>query len=118
RYLDQSYQEFRGRDYVIGWMYIIPGVIIADILLQKIMKKLDYPVPPLLKKSKEFIEEEMPNFGLSLLIPLNPAILISISTILNMFVTEDTLLHEIVSFIGSAEISLIIAIIASVIVFA
>src|SRR5699024_4510734 len=52
-----------------------------------------------------------------LLIPLIPAILISISTILNMFVTEDTLLHEILSVIGSAEISLIIAIIASVIVF-
>lgn len=115
--LVDAYQADMGMVYILGMIVFIPGVMIAGILLPKIMKKLDYPVPPLLKKSKEFSEEEMPNFGLSLLIPLIPAILISISTILNMFVTEDTLLHEIVSFIGSAEISLIIAIIASVIVF-
>lgn len=115
--LVDAYQADMGMVYILGMIVFIPGVMIAGILLPKIMKKLDYPVPPLLKKSKEFSEEEMPNFGLSLLIPLIPAILISISTILNMFVTEDTLLHEIVSFIGSAEISLIIAIITSVIVF-
>ena len=59
----------------------------------------------------------MPSFGLSLFVPLIPAILISISTILSLFITEDTILHEIVSFIGSAEISLIIAIITAIVMF-
>lgn len=59
----------------------------------------------------------MPSFGLSLFVPLIPAILISISTILSLFITEDTILHEIVSFIGSAEISLIIPIINAIVMF-
>ncbi|MEJ7476305.1 hypothetical protein [Staphylococcus saprophyticus] len=59
----------------------------------------------------------MPSFGLSLFVPLIPAILISISTILSLFITEDTILHEIVSFIGSAEISLIIPIITAIVMF-
>ncbi len=59
----------------------------------------------------------MLSFSLSLIVPLIPAILISISTILSMFVTEDTAIHEIITFFGSAEISLIISIMIAVIVF-
>lgn len=59
----------------------------------------------------------MLSFRLSLIVPLIPAILISISTILSMFVTEDTAIHEIITFFGSAEISLIISIMIAVIVF-
>ncbi|MES3651972.1 hypothetical protein ABFE51_10750 [Staphylococcus saprophyticus] len=36
---------------------------------------------------------------------------------LSLFITEDTILHEIVSFIGSVEISLIIAIITAIVMF-
>lgn len=70
------------------------------------MKNLNYPVPPLLQKNKTFSEREMPNFGMSLLIPLIPAILISLSTILSMFLTKDTLWHEIVSFLGVQKLVL------------
>ncbi len=59
----------------------------------------------------------MLSFRLSLIVPLIPAILISISTILSMFVTEDTAIHEIITFFGSGEISLIISIMIAVIVF-
>src|SRR5699024_3777661 len=94
----------------LGIIVFIPGVMIAGILLPKVMKNLNYPVPPLLQKNKTFSEREMPNFGLSLLIPLIPALLSSLSTILSMFLTIVTLGHDSVSFFGSGEISLIIAI--------
>ena len=45
-----------GMVYILGMIVFIPGVMIAGILLPKIMKKLDYPVQPLLKKIKEFSE--------------------------------------------------------------
>lgn len=115
--LVDAYHADMGMVYILGIIVFIPGVMIAGILLPKVMKNLNYPVPPLLQKNKAFSEREMPNFGMSLLIPLIPAILISLSTILSMFLTKDTLWHEIVSFFGSAEISLIIAILTSIIVF-
>lgn len=115
--LVDAYNADMGMVYLLGILVFIPGVLVAGILFPKLLKKLDYPVPPLLQKNKVFTEAEMPSFRLSLIVPLIPAILISISTILSMFVTEDTAIHEIITFFGSAEISLIISIMIAVIVF-
>src|SRR5699024_11386736 len=50
--LVDAYQADMGMVYILGMIVFIPGVMIAGILLPKIMKKLDYPVPPLLKDRK------------------------------------------------------------------
>ncbi|MGJ5682380.1 gluconate:H+ symporter [Staphylococcus equorum] len=115
--LVDAYNADMGMVYILGIIVFIPSVFMAGIVLPKFMKNMDYPVPPLLKKKKVFSESEMPSFGMSLFIPLIPAILISISTILSLFITEDTLLHETVTFLGSAEISLIIAILTAIVIF-
>ncbi|WP_432725153.1 gluconate:H+ symporter [Staphylococcus equorum] len=115
--LVDAYNADMGMVYILGIIVFIPSVFMAGIVLPKFMKNMDYPVPPLLKKNKVFSESEMPSFGMSLFIPLIPAILISISTILSLFITEDTLLHETVTFLGSAEISLIIAILNAIVIF-
>ncbi|WP_426429246.1 gluconate:H+ symporter [Staphylococcus equorum] len=115
--LVDAYNADMGMVYILGIIVFIPSVFTAGIVLPKFMKNMDYPVPPLLKKNKVFSESEMPSFGMSLFIPLIPAILISISTILSLFITEDTLLHETVTFLGSAEISLIIAILNAIVIF-
>ncbi|NKR47136.1 gluconate permease [Rhodococcus hoagii] len=115
--LVDAYNADMGMVYILGIIVFIPSVFMAGIVLPKFMKNMDYPVPPLLKKNKVFSESEMPSFGMSLFIPLIPAILISISTILSLFITEDTLLHETVTFLGSAEISLIIAIFTAIVIF-
>ncbi|WP_261701575.1 gluconate:H+ symporter [Staphylococcus equorum] len=115
--LVDAYNADMGMVYILGIIVFIPSVFMAGIVLPKFMKNMDYPVPPLLKKNKVFSESEMPSFGMSLFIPLIPAILISISTILSLFITEDTLLHETVTFLGSAEISLIIAILTAIVIF-
>lgn len=115
--LVDAYNADMGMVYILGIIVFIPSVFMAGIVLPKFMKNMDYPVPPLLKKNKVFSESEMPSFGMSLFIPLIPAILISISTILSLFITEDTLLHETVTFLGSAEISLIIAILNAIAIF-
>lgn len=115
--LVDAYNADMGMVYILGIIVFIPSVFMAGIVLPKFMKNMDYPVPPLLKKNKVFSESEMPSFGMSLFIPLIPAIVISISTILSLFITEDTLLHETVTFLGSAEISLIIAILTAIVIF-
>ena len=56
--LVDAYQADMGMVYILGMIVFIPGVMIAGILLPKIMKKLDYPVPPLLKKVRNLVKKK------------------------------------------------------------
>lgn len=115
--LVDAYGADMGMVYIIGIVVFIPAVIAAGIILPRMMKNLDRPIPKLMEKPKEFTEEEMPSFGLSLFVPLIPAIMIMTATILNMFIEEGSLFHEIINFLGSAEISLLVAVLIGIYVF-
>lgn len=111
--LVEAYGADMGMVYILGLVVVIPAVICAGIILPRMLKNLDRPVPQLLKKEKEFSEEEMPSFAVSLIVPLIPALIITAATILNYFITEGSTTHQIVNFIGSAEISLMIAVLVA-----
>ncbi|RLL39943.1 gluconate permease [Oceanobacillus piezotolerans] len=115
--LVEAYGADMGLVYMLGILVFIPGVIAAGIILPRLLKNLDRPVPPLLEKPKEFTDEEMPSFGISLLIPLIPAIMISAATIINIFIEEGTFTYELVNFFGSAEMSLLLAVLIAIYVF-
>ncbi len=115
--LVDAYGADMGMVYIIGIVVFIPAVIAAGIILPRMMKNLDRPIPTLMEKPKEFTEEEMPGFGLSLFVPLIPAIMIMTATILNMFIEEGSTFHEIINFLGSAEISLLVAVLIGFYVF-
>ena len=115
--LVEAYGADMGLVYMLGIVVFIPGVIAAGIIFPRIYKDKDRPVPPLLEKPKEFTDEEMPGFGISLLVPLIPAIMISIATIINMFIGVDTFLYQLVNFFGSAEMSLLLAVLIAIYVF-
>lgn len=115
--LVEAYGADMGMVYMIGIVVFIPAVIAAGIILPKFMRNLDRPVPSLLEKPKEFTDDEMPGFGISLFVPLIPAIMISVATIINMFIKKETMVFEIVNFFGSAEISLLLAVLVAVYVF-
>ncbi|GGH74734.1 hypothetical protein GCM10010978_13870 [Compostibacillus humi] len=85
--------------------------------MPRLLKNLDRPLPPLMKQPKEFTDEEMPNFGISLLVPLIPAIMITSATIINLFIEEGSSVYNVVNFFGSAEVSLLIAVIIGIFVF-
>ncbi|MBM7601571.1 high-affinity gluconate transporter [Virgibacillus halotolerans] len=115
--LVDAYGADMGMVYILGIIVFIPGVIAAGIILPRVLRNLDHPVPPLLEKPKEFTDEEMPGFAISLIVPLIPAIMITAATIFNIFIKEDTLFHEIINFLGSAEVSLLIAVLVAVYTF-
>jgi high-affinity gluconate transporter len=115
--LVEAYGADMGMVYILGIVVVIPSVLCAGIILPRMLKKLDRPVPPLLEKPKEFSDEEMPGFVISLIVPLIPAIIITAATILNLFIEEGTMLHQIVNFFGSAEISLLLAVLVAIYVF-
>ena len=115
--LVDAYGADMGMVYILGLVVVIPAVICAGIILPRLLKLPDLPTPPLLKKSKEFTDEEMPSFGLSLIVPLIPAIIITCATILNYFIEEGSTIHQVVNFFGSAEISLMLAVLVAIYVF-
>ncbi|AWP37894.1 MULTISPECIES: gluconate:H+ symporter [Heyndrickxia] len=99
-----------GQVYIIGAIVIIPSVICAGIILPKFLRNLDkLPLADILKAPKKFTEEEMPKFGTSLLVPLIPAIIMVISSIVKFFTNENSMLYKLVLFFGSAEVSMTIA---------
>lgn len=115
--LVDAYGADMGMVYILGIVVVVPAVICAGIILPRLLRNLDLPTPPLLKKTKEFTEEEMPGFTISLIVPLIPAITITAATIINMFIEEETTVYEIVNFFGSAEISMILAVLVAIYVF-
>lgn len=115
--LVSAYNADMGMVYLLGIVVVIPSVICAGIILPKFLGDLNHPIPPLLRKTKEFSDDEMPGFGISLLVPLIPAIIISVSTIIKMWIDEESKTYEIITFVGSAEISLILAVIVGIFAF-
>lgn len=115
--LVDAYGADMGMVYILGIVVVVPSVICAGIILPRMLRNLDLPVPPLLKKSKQFSEEEMPGFAVSLIVPLLPAIIITAATIINIFVDKESTLSQVVNFFGSAEISMILAVLVSIYVF-
>ncbi|MGK7379655.1 gluconate:H+ symporter [Planococcus sp. 1R117A] len=112
-----AYGADMGMVYILGVVVFVPAVIAAGIILPRLLRNLDKPVPPLLKKPKEFADDEMPGFAISILVPLLPAIIITSATIINYFIEEGTLIHDIVNFFGSAEISMLLAVLVAIYVF-
>src|SRR5690606_3026550 len=118
--LVSAYGADMGMVYMLGIIVVIPAVIAAGIILPRVLSKisnLERPVPPLLKKTKEFTNEEMPSFAASLLVPLTPAIIITCATLINMFIDKESNTYQLVNFFGSSEISMIIAVLIAIYVF-
>ncbi|MER2119378.1 MAG: hypothetical protein ABS935_03865 [Solibacillus sp.] len=93
------------------------AIIAAGIILSRVLKNLDLPIPPLLKKSEEVNLDDAPGFEISLLIPLLPAIIITGATIYNMIFDKDSAIGQCINFLGSAEISMILAVLIAIYVF-
>lgn len=115
--LVDAYGADMGMVYMLAIVVFIPGVIAAGIILPRLLGNLERSIPTLMEKPKEFTDEEMPGFGISIFVPLIPAIMISTATIIKVFIEEDTTLFEIVSFFGSAEVSLLVAVLLAIYVF-
>lgn len=70
--LVEAYGADMGLVYIFGVIVAVPAMIAAGIILPRVLKNLDLPVPPLLKKSEEVDLDKAPNFAISILVPLLP----------------------------------------------
>ncbi|WEG12830.1 gluconate:H+ symporter [Pullulanibacillus sp. KACC 23026] len=116
--LVQAYHANIGMTYILGIIVAVPTILCSGILLPKLLKGLDkIPIPTLLSKPKSFTEEEMPSFGISVLVPLIPAIIITAATILNIWIEKATVAYQIINFFGNEIISMLIAVLVAIVAF-
>lgn len=111
--LVDAYNADIGMVYIYGIIVAIPTIIVTGWVLPRFLGNLEYPVPRLLRAEEPVAPEDRPGFGVSLLVPLIPAIIMIATTIANIWLVEGTLTYDVVNFIGSPIMALSIALIAA-----
>ena len=107
-----------GLTMILGIIIAIPAFLLAGPVYTKFFKKefLEIEIPKGLFNPKEFKEEELPKFGISLFTALLPVILIALQTIVQL-VAPDSALAPITDFIGNANVALLISVIVAIFTF-
>jgi high-affinity gluconate transporter len=111
--LISAYHADTGLVYIYGLLVAIPSVIGAGLILPRFLGKLERPVPPFLRAEGPADEHNLPAFGISVFVPLIPAILMISVTIANLWLVKGTPAHTVLNFLGSSQIAMFIAMLAA-----
>ena len=115
--LVNAYGADMGMVYIYGVLVTIPSVICAGLILPKFLGNLERPTPSFLKADQPVDMNNLPSFGVSILVPLIPAIIMISTTIANIWLVKDTPAWEVVNFIGSSPIAMFIAMVVAFVLF-
>ncbi|MBW0000045.1 MAG: gluconate permease GntP [Verrucomicrobia bacterium] len=111
--LINAYHADTGMVYIYGLLVAIPSVICAGLILPRLLGDLERPVPPYLRAESPVDEHNLPSFGISVFVPLIPAILMISVTIANLWLVKGTPAHTVLNFLGSSQIAMFIAMLAA-----
>lgn len=103
-----------GKTLLYGIIIAIPAIIISGPVLTRFIKKVDAKPLKEFMAVKQFKKEELPGLGVSLFTALLPVVLIGFSTILLLFVPEESAVHSLIKFIGNPVIALLLAVLFSI----
>ncbi|WP_436667121.1 gluconate:H+ symporter [Latilactobacillus sakei] len=104
--------------YIYGLIVIVPTIICSGVILTKFIPGIaQMPLSENMAPSEEIDLKKAPSFMTSLMVPLIPAFLMIIASIINFSIDSNTTLYQVVNFFGSAEISMLIAVLVSMVVF-
>jgi Gnt-I system high-affinity gluconate transporter len=76
-------------------------------------KNIKPTIPEGLVSTKQFKEEELPSFGVSLFVALIPVVLIAIDAVNTLFLPEENSFRHVMSFFGASETALLIGLLIS-----
>ncbi|MFT8394368.1 MAG: gluconate:H+ symporter [Liquorilactobacillus ghanensis] len=104
--------------YIWGFVVIVPTIICSGVLIRKFIPGLaEMPLGNVMKPAPKKPQAELPGFGISLLVPLLPAILMIFSSIIKLLYKQTSFMYKFASFIGSAEISMLLAVLVAMVAF-
>ncbi len=113
--LVNAFHADMGKTLVYGLSIAIPAVIIAGPLLGSILKKMATQPVDLFGGGADNSRIPRPSVASSFFIALLPVLLISISVVTNLLLTDkENLLRKILSFTGDSTIALLIAVLCAI----
>lgn len=102
-----------GKLMAYGLILAIPVCIIMGPIFAKMYSHWSQPIPEGLVTVKEFKEEELPSFGMSVFISLLPVILILMGSLVDKIFAEDNAVYTILNFIGNSDVALFISVLVA-----
>jgi len=100
--------------YLYGIVVIIPALFCAGVLLPRFLPGISrIPLNSMIKPIKERAPENLPSFKISILIPLIPAMLMILASVVKPLAGEGAELTRVFKLLGSAEISMLFATLAA-----
>ncbi|MHA6312700.1 gluconate:H+ symporter [Pantoea sp. USHLN298] len=96
--------------YLYGVLVILPALYCAGILLPRFLPGINrIPLNSIIKPIEEIDPQRLPSFKISILIPLIPAILMILASVVRPLAGEGSMLTQVCKLTGSAEISMLLA---------
>lgn len=103
------YKADIAKTLLYGLILAVPTVIIAGPIFGRTLKNLRTDVPENLFPREEIPAEERPGFGISVLTALMPVLLMAGAAIAKLSLPEDTLLYNLLTFIGEPVMALLLS---------
>ncbi|MGO1591057.1 MAG: gluconate:H+ symporter [Ancrocorticia sp.] len=113
------YSASVGLTLAYGLIMAVPlGIFVAMVWPRlSFIKKMNPQIPEGLVSEKEIPEEELPPLSISLTVVLFPVIFIAGAALYDMFVDSDGWFSEVINFLGSPAIALLLALLLAMYVF-
>lgn len=106
-----------GKTLLYGTLLGIPTVILAGPVYARFLKKIDKPIPEGLYNPKQFTEEEMPGFAVSVMTALVPVILMALRAVAEMILPKGHALLPYAEFFGDPVMATLIAVLIAIFTF-
>lgn len=106
-----------GKTLLYGICIAIPAVILAGPVYANFLKNIDKPVPPGLYAHKEFSNEEMPGFTVSVLTALVPVFFMTLRAVAEMVLPTNHFLLPYADFLGNPIIATLVAVLIAIFIF-
>ncbi|MBT1490583.1 gluconate transporter [Dickeya dianthicola] len=106
-----------GKTLLYGTLLGIPTVILAGPVFARFLKKIDKPIPEGLYNPKQFTEQEMPSFFVSVMTALVPVILMALRAVAEMVLPKGHALLPYAEFFGDPVMATLIAVLIAIFTF-
>ncbi|QTF10629.1 gluconate transporter [Brenneria izadpanahii] len=106
-----------GKTLLYGTLLAIPTVILAGPVYARFLKGIDKPVPEGLYNPKQFSDEEMPSFGVSVGTALVPVILMALRAVAEMVLPKGHSFLPYAEFFGDPVMATLISVLIAIFTF-
>ncbi|MEC5319159.1 gluconate transporter [Brenneria populi subsp. brevivirga] len=111
------FQADMGKTLLYGTLLAIPTVILAGPVYARFLKGIDKPVPEGLYNPKQFSDEEMPSFFVSVATALVPVILMALRAVAEMVLPKGHVILPYAEFFGDPVMATLIAVLIAIFTF-